>query len=159
MAPPILTLRDIELTFGGTPLLEGASLSVSDGDRLALVGRNGSGKSTLLKIAAGLIEPDGGVIAVAANDAADSESLGRIRRHLAQVAESFARGDFSMPLAIHDRVLPGVAEMTRLAGAIQYRYEELERGAQVRIATQDPAAREAIHAFLAAQIADHRTGH
>ncbi|MBC8338831.1 MAG: ATP-binding cassette domain-containing protein [Alphaproteobacteria bacterium] len=60
MAPPILILRDIFLTFGGTPLLEGVELSVSRGDRLCLVGRNGSGKSTLLKIAAGLVEPDTG---------------------------------------------------------------------------------------------------
>jgi hypothetical protein len=105
-----------------------------------------------------LIEPDGGAVQVEVNDATDSESLGQIRRHLAQVAESFARGDFSMPLAIHQRVLPGVAEMTRLAGAIQYRYEELEQGARVRITTQDAAARAAIHAFLEAQIVDHRTG-
>jgi len=48
------------LTFGGTPLLEGAELSVSKGDRICLVGRNGSGKSTLLKIAAGIIKPDDG---------------------------------------------------------------------------------------------------
>jgi ATP-binding cassette subfamily F protein uup len=60
MAPPILILRDIYLTFGGTPLLEGAELIVSRGDRLCLVGRNGSGKSTLLKIAAGLVETDSG---------------------------------------------------------------------------------------------------
>lgn len=60
MAPPLLILRDIELTFGGTPLLEGAEFSISAGERLCLVGRNGSGKSTLLKIAAGLMEPDDG---------------------------------------------------------------------------------------------------
>ncbi len=60
MAPPILTLQDIHLTFGGTPLLEGAELVVSEGERLCLVGRNGSGKSTLLKIAAGAIEADSG---------------------------------------------------------------------------------------------------
>ena len=60
MAPPLLFLRDIHLTFGGQPLLEGAELSVSEGDRLCLVGRNGSGKSTLLKIAAGLVEADTG---------------------------------------------------------------------------------------------------
>jgi len=60
MSPPILILRDNHLTFGGTPLLEGAELSVSQGERLCLVGRNGSGKSTLLKIAAGLIEADQG---------------------------------------------------------------------------------------------------
>ncbi len=60
MAPPLLTLKDIHLTFGGTPLLEGAELTVAPSDRICLVGRNGSGKSTLLKIAAGLVEPDGG---------------------------------------------------------------------------------------------------
>ena len=60
MAPPLLTLQDIHLTFGGTPLLTGAEFSVQPYDRLCLVGRNGSGKSTLLKIAAGLIEADDG---------------------------------------------------------------------------------------------------
>ncbi len=60
MAPPLLHLRDIALTFGVTPLLTGAELQVMEGDRIGLVGRNGSGKSTLLKIAAGLVEPDSG---------------------------------------------------------------------------------------------------
>ena len=60
MAPPLLALQDIALTFGATPLLRSASLAVGEGDRLALVGRNGAGKSTLLRIAAGLIEPDSG---------------------------------------------------------------------------------------------------
>ncbi|WP_137127681.1 ABC-F family ATP-binding cassette domain-containing protein [Roseomonas sp. HF4] len=59
-APPLLLLTDIRHGFGATRLLEGASLSVSPGERLALVGRNGSGKSTLLKVAAGLVEPEGG---------------------------------------------------------------------------------------------------
>jgi len=60
MAPPLLTLSDIHLTFGTTPLLEGAALSVMPRERLCLVGRNGSGKSTLLKIAAGMVEQDSG---------------------------------------------------------------------------------------------------
>ena len=60
MSPPILILKDIKLTFGGTPLLEGAELIVSNQDKICLVGRNGSGKSTLLKIAAGIIEADSG---------------------------------------------------------------------------------------------------
>jgi ATP-binding cassette subfamily F protein uup len=62
MAPPLLNLDGIHLTFGGTPLLDGASLVAGPGDRIALVGRNGSGKSTLLKIAAGLVEPQDGEI-------------------------------------------------------------------------------------------------
>jgi ABC transport system ATP-binding/permease protein len=64
MASPVLQLKDIALTFGGTPLLTGAELSVSPGERVSLVGRNGSGKSTLLKIAAGLVEPDRGSVFV-----------------------------------------------------------------------------------------------
>src|SRR6185369_1824515 len=57
---PVLHLKDITVAFGGQRLLDGAELSVGEGDRLCLVGRNGSGKSTLLKIAAGLMEADGG---------------------------------------------------------------------------------------------------
>ena len=57
---PLLHLKDITVAFGGSKLLDGAELSVGAGDRLCLVGRNGSGKSTLLKIAAGLMESDGG---------------------------------------------------------------------------------------------------
>ena len=60
--PPLLRLDDIRLTFGGTPLLAGAALSATAGDKIALVGRNGSGKSTLLKIAAGLVEPQDGEV-------------------------------------------------------------------------------------------------
>jgi ATP-binding cassette subfamily F protein uup len=59
---PLLQLKDIVLTFGGTLLLAGAELSVSPGERVSLVGRNGTGKSTLLKIAAGLVEPDHGSV-------------------------------------------------------------------------------------------------
>src|SRR3979490_3586965 len=58
MAPPLVQLRVMALTFGATPLLAAVELSVSAGERVGLVGRNGSGKSTLLKIAAGLVEPD-----------------------------------------------------------------------------------------------------
>ncbi len=60
MAPPLLALRDIHLTFGSTPLLTGADIAVHERERLCLVGRNGSGKSTLLKIAAGQVEQDEG---------------------------------------------------------------------------------------------------
>ena len=60
MAPPLLLLQDIRFAIGTTALLLGATLAVSPGERLALVGRNGSGKSTLLRIAAGSLAPEDG---------------------------------------------------------------------------------------------------
>tara|TARA_R110002124_G_scaffold114463_6_gene269000 strand:- start:1111 stop:2940 length:1830 start_codon:yes stop_codon:yes gene_type:complete len=60
--PPILTLSDIALTFGGNPVFDGLGLTIQEGDRMCMVGRNGSGKSTLMKVIAGLIEPDQGNI-------------------------------------------------------------------------------------------------
>jgi ATP-binding cassette subfamily F protein uup len=62
LAPPLLQLDEIRLSFGSERLLDGAALTVSAGERIALVGRNGSGKSTLLKVAAGLIEPQDGKV-------------------------------------------------------------------------------------------------
>src|SRR5690606_1764942 len=59
---PLLQLTDISLTFGGNPVFDGLSLTVQQGDRIALVGRNGSGKSTLMKVMAGLVEPDRGEV-------------------------------------------------------------------------------------------------
>ncbi len=60
MSPPILALRNAEITFGGDPLFSGVDLSLAPGDKACLVGRNGSGKSTLLKALAGIIELDDG---------------------------------------------------------------------------------------------------
>ncbi len=57
---PLLQLTDVSLTFGGEPVFDNLSLTVQQGDRVALVGRNGSGKSTLMKVMAGLVESDRG---------------------------------------------------------------------------------------------------
>jgi ABC transport system ATP-binding/permease protein len=61
---PLLQLNDVSLTFGGNPVLDGVSLTVQPGDRIALVGRNGSGKSTLMKLMAGLHDPDSGNLTI-----------------------------------------------------------------------------------------------
>ncbi len=58
----LITLRDIDLGFGGDPLLERLSLQVVAGERVCLLGRNGCGKTTLLKVVAAELQPDGGVI-------------------------------------------------------------------------------------------------
>lgn len=60
MAPPILSLKDINLHWGANPILDALEMHIGLTDRLCLVGRNGTGKSTLLKVVAGIIEADGG---------------------------------------------------------------------------------------------------
>ena len=67
MSDFLLSLQDVSLAFGGPPVLDKVSLSISKGLRAALTGRNGEGKSTLMKVIAGAIEPDGGTIVRAPN--------------------------------------------------------------------------------------------
>ena len=62
MSDFLLSLKDVSLAFGGPPVLDRVSLSVSRGLRAALTGRNGEGKSTLMKVIAGMREADSGEI-------------------------------------------------------------------------------------------------
>lgn len=99
---------------------------------------------------------DGGAIEVRANDAADAESIAAIRAHLQEIAREFAAGEFSKPGEIHGRVPDGVEVMKK--EEISYAYDEIERGGRVQIRVRNARARDAVHAFLKFQIADHRTG-
>ncbi|MCB1880378.1 MAG: ATP-binding cassette domain-containing protein [Gammaproteobacteria bacterium] len=60
----LVTLRQVQLGFGGPLLLDDVSFSISDGERVCLLGRNGTGKSTLMKLIAGDLQPDDGGLAV-----------------------------------------------------------------------------------------------
>ncbi len=61
-AQPIIEARDVHLSFGATPALRGASLALTPGEMLAVMGPSGSGKSTLLHCLAGILVPDRGEI-------------------------------------------------------------------------------------------------
>jgi ATP-binding cassette subfamily F protein uup len=58
----VAELTDVSKAFGGKQVIDGLSMIVSRGDRLALVGPNGAGKSTLLKLILGQLEPDAGSV-------------------------------------------------------------------------------------------------
>jgi len=59
---PLLRAEDITLSFGETPALRGASVSIERGELLAVMGPSGSGKSTLLHCLAGILVPDSGSV-------------------------------------------------------------------------------------------------
>jgi ATP-binding cassette subfamily F protein uup len=63
VTPVILTAMELEVRFGEQVILDKASLSVHEGDRIGLVGRNGAGKSTFLKVISGILNPDSGEVA------------------------------------------------------------------------------------------------
>jgi ATP-binding cassette subfamily F protein uup len=56
----ILTLRNLSLSYGDPPLIDGIDLSIEAGQRICLLGRNGEGKSTLLRLIAGDLKADDG---------------------------------------------------------------------------------------------------
>jgi len=59
-----INIQSVSLAFSITRLFEEISLTIEQGEKVALVGRNGSGKSTLLKLIKGNIRPDSGTIAI-----------------------------------------------------------------------------------------------
>lgn len=61
--PVILTAKELEVHFGEQVILDKASLSIHEQDRIGLVGRNGAGKSTFLKIISGITPYDSGEVA------------------------------------------------------------------------------------------------
>ena len=66
----MLELADISVRFDGKPILSGCGLSLSAGERLALMGPSGCGKTTLLRVALSLQKPDAGTVRRGAKRAA-----------------------------------------------------------------------------------------
>jgi hypothetical protein len=105
-----------------------------------------------------ILEKDGGVISVEANDAKDTASRDQIRMHLSHIAKMFADGNFDIPMFVHDQVPAGVPVMQSKKSQIQYRFEETRQGGRVVITCSEPEALAALHDFLTFQIREHKTG-
>jgi hypothetical protein len=105
-----------------------------------------------------ILAENGGRIEVTAKVSDDTKSAGEIRGHLQHIAQMFAAGDFSAPALVHDQKVPGVAKMQAAGRALSYTYEELPRGARIKITGSTPESISAVHEFLKFQIKDHATG-
>ncbi|HEU5047998.1 MAG TPA: ABC-F family ATP-binding cassette domain-containing protein [Rickettsiales bacterium] len=56
----LISLEDVNLTFGGKPLFEELKMHIAENDRICLVGKNGAGKTTLMRLITGELDPDTG---------------------------------------------------------------------------------------------------
>ncbi|MCG5536663.1 ATP-binding cassette domain-containing protein [Ectothiorhodospira mobilis] len=105
---PSLVLRNIQLSHGHPPLLDGVDLSIEPGERVCLVGRNGAGKSTLMRVISGEIPPDDGQIE-------RGEGL------------RVARLEQAVPGGLEGSVFDVVADGLGALGALVRRYHQLVR--------------------------------
>lgn len=78
----MIDVRRIDKSFGSRPVLTDVSLTVEEGETIAIIGRSGSGKSVLMKHMIGLLRPDAGTVMVDGVDinAIDYDDLQRVRR-------------------------------------------------------------------------------
>jgi ribose transport system ATP-binding protein len=81
-AVPLLRVHALSKTFPGLRALDDVSLTVSNGEIVALLGQNGSGKSTLVKVLAGVYEPDPGASIDAYNEHGDQLTASETREAL-----------------------------------------------------------------------------
>jgi hypothetical protein len=98
---------------------------------------------------------DNGGLQTVVADADDPEQVALIRTHLAEEAERFARGDFHDPAMIHGEDMPGLHALVMGHENVQITYREVERGAEIRYVSDDPALVSAIHEWFDAQLSDH----
>jgi branched-chain amino acid transport system ATP-binding protein len=83
----MLSVRDLEVGYGDTPVLWGISLAVEPGKIVALVGANGAGKTTLLRTIAGLTPATRGTISLDGGDITQMMAEHRVRAGIALVPE------------------------------------------------------------------------
>jgi hypothetical protein len=100
---------------------------------------------------------DGGAIELRAIDPQNAATIASVRAHLHEIASEFTKKDFTTPTFVHGYTPDGVKQMERLHASINYRYEDVDSGARIRMTTSDPEALDAIHDFLRFQVIEHRT--
>jgi putative ABC transport system ATP-binding protein len=148
----LLALEDIHKNFvsveGTVPVLQGVSLSVANGEVVALTGESGSGKSTLLHITAGLEPADSGRVLVAGTDMAALPDAGRATLRRGTVGLVFQQFNLVPSLTVaanlsfqarlcgqHDPALcQDLAARLGLDGVLARYPEQLSGGQQQRVA-------------------------
>lgn len=109
-AEPIVELAGIGKRYGHTVALDGASVSVSAGEVVSIVGHNGAGKSTLVRVLCGLTKADEGRVVLRGQDETDSHSFPTARR--AGIRIAFQEFSLCPSLRVDENVLIGHPELS-----------------------------------------------
>ena len=83
----LVEVRDLVVRYGPAVALDGVSLTLGAGERVALVGANGAGKTSLLNAICGVVRPAQGTVRVAGDDVTGKAPNLVVRRGLTQVPE------------------------------------------------------------------------
>ena len=78
---PLLSVRDLEVRYGGIRALQGVSLDIFPNEIVTLIGSNGAGKTTLLRTISGLLRPVAGSIAFSGDAGSQSPALQQLKPH------------------------------------------------------------------------------
>lgn len=99
---------------------------------------------------------DGGIQQVIVKNKSDTEQINLIRSHLSKIAAEFKQSNFSNPEKIHDKNMPGLADLKAAKdGQIKISYKELPDGAEIIYSTEIQKLKNAIHQWFEAQLSDH----
>ncbi|MCW2916985.1 MAG: sulfate transporter, ATPase subunit [Actinomycetia bacterium] len=114
-----IEVRNINKSFGTTPVLRDVSIDVTSGSLTALLGPSGGGKSTLLRVIAGLEQPDSGTVSISGVDAT---RLSPQRRNVGFVFQHYAAFKH---MTVFDNVAFGLQIRKRPKDQIRKRVHEL----------------------------------
>lgn len=111
MAEAVISLRQLNITFGTHTVLDNIDLDVYKGETLAVLGPSGTGKSTMLRSMIGLLEPNGGQIFIQGEDVSglDEDGWNRLRMKMGMVFQYSALFDF---LTVGENVAFGLRQHT-----------------------------------------------
>ena len=111
MAEAVISLRQLNITFGTHTVLDNIELDVYKGETLAVLGPSGTGKSTVLRSMIGLLEPNGGQIFIQGEDVSglDEDGWNRLRMKMGMVFQYSALFDF---LTVGENVAFGLRQHT-----------------------------------------------
>jgi sulfate transport system ATP-binding protein len=102
-----IEVRNVNKSFGKTPVLRDVSVHVTSGSLTALLGPSGGGKSTLLRVIAGLEQPDTGTVLIAGEDATrlspQRRNVGFVFQHYAAFKHMTVYGNVAFGLQVRKR--------------------------------------------------------